>query len=138
MIAHVLKLLTAARLGEAAKKAVSRACIQAAVLSVAALLVLGGTIFGLIAAYLVLASIFSPAEAAGLLAAAMILAGLAVLAVRSIVMRRREVRQDQATPDAASALHSGASEIVRSMGPAQVIALSLMAGMAAGRSIRKS
>ena len=111
--------------------------IQTAVVTVAVLLILAGSVFGLVAAYLALAAVFSPAEAAGLLAALMILAGLAVLAGRTVMARWRDSRGAHEPQAVASSLNASAEEITRSLGPAHMIALSLIAGMAAGRSLRK-
>lgn len=138
MLTSVLKLLSAAQLGHAAKQAAQRACIQAAVFACIVLLFLAGIVFALIAAYFWLTTMLAPAEAAGILAAVLIISGLAVLAVRSLVAHwTAEPRKPQPSEPAA-AISQTAADVTAALGPAQVITLALVAGIAAGRSLGKS
>lgn len=138
MIAQALRIFAVAKAGTAAKQAVRRACIQAAVIAAASLLILAGVMFALVCAYLALTTMFTPAEAAGAMAAGLILAGMIVLAMRSLIVQWRARKQPVTTQDAAASVQKSAADLTRAVGPAQIIVLSLLAGLAAGRSLGKS
>lgn len=138
MISQALRLFAVAKAGTAAKQAVRRACVQAAVIAAASLLILAGAVFALVCAYLALTTMFTPVEAAGAMAAGLILAGLIVLALRSMIVQLSAGKKAFTPQDAAESVQRGAADVTRAVGPAQIIALSLLAGLAAGRSLGKS
>lgn len=139
MLGSLLRTLTFVRLGASARNAVSSGLRQAAWLLAGGLLIFAGCVFGLIAIYQALLSAFAPSQAAGILAAALLLPGLGIFAVRWVVRERRAARHTEAydfdLDQSAETIQQGASSLTRKIGPTNVIALALMLGMAAGRKV---
>lgn len=139
MFGSLLRTLALVRLGASAKNAVSSGLRQAAWLLVGSLLIIAGCIFGLIAIYHSLLAAFAPGEAAGILAAALLLPGLGIFAIRSIARERASAREHDRLnvelDDPAETIRQGATSLTRKIGPTNVIALALMLGMAAGRKV---
>jgi len=82
MLRSALALLSSLQVGLRLKESVERSLRQAVVIAVAIVVLLFAAAFGLVALYNVLVSNhgFAPAEAAGTLAAALVLLGVLILA----------------------------------------------------------
>ena len=80
MLRTALALLSTLQIGARIKESFERSLRQAAVVAVAAVLLIAASVFGLIAAYQALVSIyqFDPVEAAAIMAGVLLLIGLIV------------------------------------------------------------
>ena len=83
MLRAALALLSTLQIGARIKESFERSLRQAAVIAVAAVLLVAAAVFGLIAAYHALVSIyqFDAAEAAAIMAGVLLLVGLIVIAI---------------------------------------------------------
>ena len=99
MLRAALALLSTLQIGARIKESFKRSLRQAAVIAVAAVLLVAAAVFGLIAAYHALVSIyqFDAAEAAAIMAGVLMLVGLIVIAV-ALSMGRGPKRPAQASP----------------------------------------
>ncbi|MGD9867647.1 MAG: hypothetical protein AB7U38_06580 [Hyphomicrobiales bacterium] len=139
MLASALKMVALARIGAQAKDLAIYGFTQAALAALAGLLALAAFVFALVAGYLALLARFSPPEAAGLVALGLLGLVLAVFAVMWLVSWRRSRRPMRplagARPldDTARAVRRGAAQAADALGPAKLVSIALIAGIAAGR-----
>jgi hypothetical protein len=138
MLRSALALLSSLQVGLRLKESVERSLRQAVVIAVAIVVLLFAAAFGLVALYHVLVSNhgFTPAEAAGILAAGLVLLGVLILAL-PLFARRRRVRQ---APGLAAAAGEGVGLIDQSVGqamqrvgPVTLLAIAFIAGVLASR-----
>ena len=96
MLRAALALLSTLQIGARIKESFERSLRQAAVIAVAAVLLVAAAVFGLIAAYHALVSIyqFDAAEAAAIMAGVLLLVGLIVIAI-ALSMGREPKRPAQ-------------------------------------------
>jgi hypothetical protein len=88
MLRSALALLSSLQVGLRIKESVERSLRQAVVIAAAAVVLIGAAAFGLLAAYQALiAHGFTPAEAAGIVAASLALIGVLILATLPLVAR---------------------------------------------------
>ena len=87
MIRAALALLSTLQVGARIRDLFERSLRQAVVIALAALLLIAAAVFGLVGAYHALVSVchFDPVEAAGIMAAALLLTELIVVAVVPLV-----------------------------------------------------
>ena len=98
MLRAAMALLSTLQIGARIKESFERSLRQAAVIAVAAVLLVAAAVFGLIAAYHALVSIyqFDAAEAAAIMAGVLLLVGLIVIAI-ALSMGRELKRPAQAS-----------------------------------------
>ena len=140
MLRTALALLSTVQFGARIKESVDRSLRQAAVAAVAVVFILAAAVFGLVAAYRALISLylFTPGEAAAIMAAALFFVGLVVLFVASRVgapRKRPAPSRLAATGDGAGAglVDQGIDKAVQQIGPVPLIALAFLAGVLAAR-----
>jgi hypothetical protein len=94
MLRAAFALLSSLQIGTWIKQSFERSLRQAGIIAVAVLLLTAAAVFGLIAAYDALVSIysFSAVEAAAIMAAGLLLAGLLVIAITPIMAPGRHVQ----------------------------------------------
>src|SRR5262249_55776500 len=138
MLRTALGLLSTLQVGARIRNSFERSLRQAMVIALAALLLVAATVFGLVAAYHALVSVyhFDPAEAAAIMAAGLLLAGLIVLAIVPLVRRppERAAPPPVVSPgDAAGMVDQGVGMAMQQIGPVPLLAIAFIAGILAGR-----
>jgi hypothetical protein len=139
MLRTALALLSTLQLGTRVKETVERSLRQAALIAVAAFFLLAAFVFGLIAAYHVLVSIyqFTPAEAAAIVAGALLLVGVLILAIASQTgkppRRRAQAPMTAAMSGGVGMIDQTADAAVKQIGPLNLVAIAFLAGLFAGR-----
>jgi hypothetical protein len=139
MLRSALALLSSLQVGLRLKESVERSLRQAIVIAVAIVVLLFAAAFGLVALYNVLVSNhgFTPAEAAGIIAAALALLGALILATLPLFARRRRVRQAPGLAAAAGEgvgmLDQGVGQAMQRVGPVTLLAVAFIAGVLASR-----
>jgi hypothetical protein len=136
MLRTALALLSTVQFGARIKESVDRSLRQAAVAAVAVLLLIAAVVFGLIAAYHLLISVFqfTPGEAAAIMAAALLFVALIVLAVASRVGAARKAPSRPASAgEGVGLVDQGVDKMVQQIGPVPLIAMAFLAGVLAAR-----
>jgi hypothetical protein len=138
MLRAAMALLSTLQIGARIKESFERSLRQAAVIAVAMVLLIAAAVFGLIAAYHTLVSIyqFDAAEAAAIMAGVLLLVGLIVLAIASSMGREPKRATPSplvATPDPTAMLDQGVGKAMQQVGPVPLLAVAFIAGMLFGR-----
>jgi hypothetical protein len=123
MLRAALALLSTLQIGARIKESFERSLRQAAVIAVAVVFLVAAAVFGLIAAYHALVSIyqFDAAEAAAIMAGVLLLVGLIVIAI-ALSMGHGPKRTAQASPfvsapDPTAMLDQGVGKAMQQVGP---------------------
>ena len=139
MLRAALALLSTLQIGARIKESLERSLRQAAVIAVAVVFLVAAAVFGLIAAYHALVSIyqFDAAEAAAIMAGVLLLVGLIVIAI-ALSMGRELKRPGQALPfvsasDPTAMLDQGVGKAMQQVGPVPLLAIAFIAGVLFGR-----
>ena len=139
MLRAAMALLSTLQIGARIKQALERSLRQAAVIAVAVVLLVAAAVFGLIAAYHALVSIyqFDAAEAAAIMAGVLLLVGLIVIAI-ALSMGHGPKRPTQASPfvsgpDPTAMLDQGVGKAMQQVGPVPILAIAFIAGLLFGR-----
>jgi hypothetical protein len=141
MLRTALALLSTLQIGARIKESFERSLRQAAIIAVAVVLLIAASVFGLIAAYQALVSIyqFDALEAAAIMAGVLLLVGLIVLAIVPTIGREPKQRPSPApsplisTGDAASTIDQGVGKAMQQVGPVPLLVAAFIAGILAGR-----
>jgi hypothetical protein len=140
MLRAALTLLSTLQIGARIKESFERSLRQAAVLAVAAVLLVAASVFGLIAAYQALVSVyqFDPLEAAAIMAGVLLLIGLVVLAFVPAIGREPKRASPSPSPlistgDATAMIDQGVNKAMQQVGPVPLLAIAFLAGILAGR-----
>ena len=137
MLRSALALLSSLQVGLRLKESVERSLRQAVVIAVAIVVLLFAAAFGLVALYNVLVSNhgFAPAEAAGTLAAALVLLGVLILATLPLLARRRLMKQAPGLAGAAGVglIDQSVGQAMQRVGPLTLLAIAFIAGLLASR-----
>ena len=139
MLRAALALLSTLQIGARIKESFERSLRQAAVVAVAVVLLVAAAVFGMVAAYHALVSIyqFDSAEAAGIMAGVLLLVGLIVLAIAASMGRepKRPARASPAvsTPDPTAMIDQGVGKAMEQVGPVPLLAIAFIAGVLFGR-----
>src|SRR6478752_5693702 len=138
MLRAALALLSTLQVGARIRESFERSLRQAIVIALAVLLLLAAAVFGLVATYHALVSIyhFDPAEAAAIIAAGLLLVGLIMLAMVPLVGRHaKQVRPAPfiSTADATGMIDQGVGNAMKQIGPVPLLAIAFIAGILAGR-----
>ena len=138
MLRAALALLSTLQIGARIKETFERSLRQAVVIAVAAVLLVAATVFGLLAAYHALISIyqFDAIEAAAIMAGALLLLGLIVLAIVPAIGRQPKQASPSpliGTGDGQNLVDQGVGKAMQQIGPVPLIAVAFLAGILAGR-----
>jgi hypothetical protein len=135
MLRTALALLSTLQIGARIKDSFERSLRQALVIAVAAVLLIAATVFGLLAAYHALMSLyqFSAMGTAAIMAGGLALVGIIVLAIVPLVGRqpKRAKPGPPVTTGERPALIIG--KAMQQVGPVPLIAIAFLAGVLAGR-----
>jgi hypothetical protein len=139
MLRSALALLSSLQIGLRFKESVERSLRQAVVIAIAAVILIGAAAFGLLAAYQALIAVygFTPAAAAGIIAAALAVVGVLILATLPLLARRPKRQQAPsvlaATGEGVGLLDQGVSKAMQQVGPVTLLAIAFVAGILASR-----
>jgi hypothetical protein len=141
MLRAAMALLSTLQIGAQVKTTIERILRQTVVVVIAALIILAAIVFGLIAAYHGLISIyeFSAAEAAAIMAACLLVLGVIALAIASFIGREPAKRQRRAASplagmgDGGNLVDQGVGKAMQQIGPVPLLAIAFIAGVLAGR-----
>ena len=138
MLRSALALLSSLQVGLRIKESVERSLRQAVVVAIAAVVLIAAAGFGLLAAYQALiAHGFAPAEAAGIVAAALTLIGVLILATLPLFSRKRRPQPPPSMLAAGSEgvgmLDQGVGKAMQTVGPVTLLAVAFIAGLLASR-----
>jgi len=140
MLRAAMALLSALQIGARIKESFERSLRQAAVIAVAVVLLVAAAVFGLIAAYHALLSIYQldAAEAAAIMAGVLLLVGLIALAVVPMIGRQPK-RAAAPSPlvstggDPTAMIDQGVGKAMQQVGPVPLLAIAFIAGVLFGR-----
>jgi hypothetical protein len=139
MLRAAMALLSTLQIGARIKESLERSLRQAAVIAVAVVFLVAAAVFGLIAAYHALVSIyqFDAAEAAAIMAGVLLFVGLIVIAIALSMGRgpKRTARlgRDASAPDPTAMLDQGVGKAMQQVGPVPLLAIAFIAGLLFGR-----
>ncbi len=137
MLRSALALLSSLQIGLRIKESVERSLRQAIVVAVAVVVLIIAAAFGLLAAYQALiAHGFTPAEAAGIVAASLALLGVLILATLPLFARKRKPQEPSmlaAGSEGVGLLDQGVGKAMQSVGPVTLLAIAFVAGILASR-----
>ena len=138
MLRAALALLSSLQIGVRLKQSFERSLRQAVVIAVAAMVLTAAAAFGLLAAYQALITTyqFSPAGAAGIIAASLVLLGLLILATVPLFGRKEKPKPPPAIAAASEgvdAVNQGLGKAMQQVGPVTLLAIAFIAGVLASR-----
>jgi len=138
MLRSVLALLSSLQIGLRIKKTIERSLRQAIVIAVAVVVLIAAAAFGLVATYqaLVLAYNFTPPEAAGIVAAALVLFGFLILATLPLFGRKPKAQAPgpmAAANEGLGLLDQGVGKAMQQVGPVTLLAVAFVAGVLLSR-----
>jgi len=134
MLRAALALLSTLQVGAHIKELCKRYLRQAVVIAVAAGLLIAAAVFGLLAAYHALVSIyqFSALQAAEIMAACLLLVGLMVLVIVPLIGRQAKRATHSplvATGEGIDLVDQGLGKVIQQIGPVPLIAIAFVAGL---------
>jgi hypothetical protein len=139
MLRAAMALLSTLQIGARIKESFERSLRQAAVIAVAVVFLTAAAVFGLIAAYHALVSIyqFDAAEAAAIMAGVLLVIGLVVIAI-AFSMGRPPKQAPALAPlasvgDPTAMLDQGVGKAMQQVGPVPLLAVAFIAGVLFGR-----
>jgi uncharacterized BrkB/YihY/UPF0761 family membrane protein len=138
MLRSALALLSSLQVGLRIRESIERSVRQAVVIAIALVILIIAALFGLFAVYQLLLERygFSPAEAAGILASAILLLSMLVLATLPLFAppRKRETpNMAMATVEGMSMIDQGLGKAMQRVGPITMLAMAFVAGILASR-----
>ena len=140
MLRAAMALLSTLQIGARIKETFERSLRQAAVIAVAVVLLIAAAVFGLIAAYHALLSIYQldAAEAAAIMAGVLLLVGLIALAVVPMVGRQPKRAADPSPlvstgGDPTAMIDQGVGKAMQQVGPVTLLVIAFIAGIVLSR-----
>jgi hypothetical protein len=137
MLRSALALLSSLQIGLRIKETVERSLRQAVVVAIAVVVLIAAAGFGLLAGYhALIAHGFQPAEAAGIVAAALLLLGILILATLPFFARKRPQQPPSmlaASSEGVGMLDQGVGKAMQTVGPVTLLAVAFVAGLLASR-----
>jgi hypothetical protein len=136
MLRATFALLSSFQIGVRIKESIERSVRQASIIAVAVLLLTAAAVFGLIATYHALVSVyqFNAVEAAAIMAAGLLLVGLLVIAIAlGPKPRRARLRPLAAAGEGVSLINQSLGTAMQQVGPLPLIVIAFTAGLLAGR-----
>jgi hypothetical protein len=137
MLQLALSLLSSLQIGAKVKHSFERTLRQATAILIASLILIAACAFGLLAAYHALSTSygFSQAEAAGIIASALVLLGGLVLAYALFAQRER--RKPAPAPvgltDTVAGIDREVASAMQQVGPISLLAIAFLAGILVSR-----
>jgi hypothetical protein len=139
MLRAAMALFSTLQIGARIKESFERSLRQAAVIAVAVVFLTAAAVFGLVAAYHALVSIyqFDAAEAAAIMAGVLLVIGLIVIAI-AFSMGRPPKQAPALAPlasvgDPTAMLDQGVGKAMQQVGPVPLLAVAFIAGVLFGR-----
>ena len=138
MLRSALALLSSLQIGLRIKESIERSLRQAIVVAVAVVALIAATAFGLFAAYqaLMLSYGSTPVEAAGIVAAVLLLLGLLILATLPLFGRKRKVQVPgpmAAASEGMGMIDQSVGKAMQQVGPVTLLAVAFIAGILLSR-----
>jgi hypothetical protein len=138
MLRSALALLSSLQIGVRIKQSFERSLRKAVVIATAVLVLIAAAGFGLLAGYHALVMIYhlNAIEAAGTIAAALLLLGVLILATLPLLTRKpKQQAADMlaATGDGLGMIDQGLGKVMQKVGPITLIAIAFAAGLLASR-----
>jgi hypothetical protein len=137
MLRTALALLSSLQVGLRIRESIERSVRQAIVVAVALVILIIAVLFGLFAAYqLLIGHGFTPAAAAGIIAAALFLLSMLVLATVPLFVPRPKRERPSMTVAAGEGLglvDQGVNRAMQQVGPITMLAIAFVAGILASR-----
>jgi hypothetical protein len=140
MLRMILTVLPTLQLGSKIKEAVERSVRQAIIIAIALVFILIAAVFGLFAGYLALQEYWgsTPLQAAGIVAASMLLIGFVALGMLPLASAPPKPRSRQMTPADGAARAVGVAQqqvgdVMQRLGPAGVLSAAFVLGLIFGR-----
>jgi hypothetical protein len=138
MLRSALALLSSLQVGLRIKESIERSVRQAAVIAVAVVILIIAVLFGLFAVYQLLVGHygFTPAEAAGIVAASLFLLAMLVLATLPLFAprpKRQVPSMAAAAGEGMSMIDQGVGKAMQQVGPITMLAIAFVAGILASR-----
>jgi hypothetical protein len=142
MLRSIVALMSSLQIGARVRRSLERLFWQAAVVGVAAIFLVAALVFGLVAIYGLLVSVyaFSEWDAAAIMALALALLGLLVLAMLPLSRpRQRRATAIGSNPSAAlvtqgvGLVEQGLGAAMQQLGPLPLVAVAFAAGLVASR-----
>lgn len=138
MLRSALALLSSLQIGLRVKESVERSLRQAAVVVVAAVVLIAAAVFGLVAAYhaLVLSYGFTPAVAAGIIAASLFLLGMLMLATLPLFVRERKAQapgMQAVASEGVGMIDQSVGKAMQQVGPIGMLSIAFIAGVLLSR-----
>lgn len=138
MLRSALALLSSLQIGVRIKQSIERSVRQAVAIAIASIFLIAAAAFGLLAGYHALVEIyhFNAIEAAGIIAAAMLLVGFLILATLPLFARkpkRHPAGTLVATGSGLGFIDEGLGKAVRQVGPFPLVMMAFTAGLLASR-----
>jgi Kef-type K+ transport system membrane component KefB len=138
MLRTALALLSSLQIGVRIRDSIERSLRQAVVIAVAVVVLIGAALFGLLAAYHALVSIYgvTPPQASGIVAAALLLLGLLILATLPLFTRkpkRPEPSMMTAASEGMTVVGQCVGKAMQQVGPVPLVAIAFIAGVLASR-----
>lgn len=137
MLRSALALISSLQIGVRIKESVERSLRQAIVVVVAAVILIAAAAFGLVAAYhALIANGFTPAESAGIVAAALALLGGLILATLPLFARPRKAQAPSlpaSMGEGAGLIDQSVGRAMQQIGPVGILAIAFLAGVLLSR-----
>jgi len=138
MLRSALALLSTLQVGLRIRESIERSVRQAAVIAVALVILIIAALFGLFAVYQLLIGHygFTPAEAAGIIAASLFLLSLLVLATLPLFAprpKRQAPSMAMAAGEGMGLIDQGVGRAMQQVGPVTLLAIAFVAGILASR-----
>jgi hypothetical protein len=137
MLRSALALLSSLQVGLRIKESIERSVRRAVVVAVAVVVLIAAATFGLLAAYQALiVRGFTPAAAAGIVAASLALLGALILATLPLFARKRKPQAPNmlaAGSEGVGMLDQRVGKAMQSVGPVTLLSIAFIAGLLASR-----
>jgi uncharacterized membrane protein (DUF485 family) len=137
MLRTALALLSSLQVGLRIRESIERSVRQAIVVALALVILIVAVLFGLFAAYqLLIGHGFTPAAAAGIIAASLFLLSMLVLATLPLFAprpKRAMPSMTMAAGEGMSMIDQGVGRAMQQVGPITMLAIAFVAGILASR-----
>jgi hypothetical protein len=136
MLRSALALLSSLQVGLRIRESIERSFRQAAVIAVALVILIIAALFGLFSVYQLLVTHYTPAAAAGIIAAALFLLSMLVLATLPLFAprpKRQAPSMAVAAGEGVNMIDQGVGKAMQQVGPITMLAIAFVAGILASR-----
>ena len=136
MLRSALALLSSLQVGLRIRESIERSVRQAAVIAVALVILIIAALFGLFSVYQLLVTHYTPAAAAGIIAAALFLLSMLALATLPLFAprpKRQAPSMAVAAGEGVNMIDQGVGKAMQQVGPITMLAIAFVAGILASR-----